>query len=139
MRATIALVVLALAAAAPAAAAPIAPCKLVTAADARATLGGAVGPPKVQTLGLYKSCTYAHGAAVLTVQTRALSRADFVKSAKANPPPVVAVSGLGVLAYSAAGFTLLVWRNGTEATFTVIGGKGVAAEKALAKRVAGRL
>jgi hypothetical protein len=139
MRTTIALLVAALAVAAPAAAAPIAPCKLVTAADAQVTLGGAVGKPRVQALGLYQSCTYAHGAAVLTVQTRALSRSDFIKSAKANPPPVVAVSGLGVLAYSAAGFTLLVWRNGTEATFTVIGGKGVPAEKALAKRVAGRM
>lgn len=139
MRTTIALLLIALATAAPAAAAPIAPCKLVTAADAQATLGGPVGKPKVQTLGLYQSCTYSRGRAVLTVQTRALSKADFVKSAKANPPPVVAVSGLGVLAYSAAGFTLLVWRNGTEATFTVIGGKGLAAEKALAKRVAGRI
>jgi hypothetical protein len=119
----------------------VSPCKLVTAADASAALGGAVGKPKAQTLGLYQSCTYAHAMAILTVQTRPLSKGDFVRSAKANPPPVVAVSGIGAgaIAYSAAGYTLLVWRDGTEATFTITGGGGVAAEKALAKKVVGRL
>jgi len=120
----------------------VSPCKIVGAADASATLGGPVGKPKAQTLGLYQSCTYSHGTATLTVQTRAVSRADFVKSAKANPPPVKPVSGIGAgaIAYSAAGFTLLVWRNGTEATFTVVGaGNGLAAEKTLAKRVAARI
>ena len=139
MRYVLPVVLVALVAASPAAGAPIAPCKLVTAADAQTALGGPVGRPKVETLGLYQSCTYSRGRAVLTVQTRALSKADFIKSAKANPPPVVAVSGLGVLAYSVAGYTLLAWRNGTEATFTIVGGKGLVAEKALAKRVAGKL
>ena len=139
MRYLLPFLVVALVAAMPASAAPIAPCKLVTIADAQTALGGPVGKPKIETLGLYQSCTYSRGRAILTVQTRALSKADFIKSAKANPPPVVAVSGLGVLAYSAAGYTLLAWRNGTEATFTIGGGKGLVAEKALAKRVASRL
>jgi len=139
MRYLLPFLVVALVAAMPASAAPIAPCKLVTIADAQTALGGPVGKPKIETLGLYQSCTYSRGRAILTVQTRALSKADFIKSAKANPPPVVAVSGLGVLAYSAAGYTLLAWRNGTEATFTIVGGKGLVAEKALAKKVASRL
>jgi hypothetical protein len=120
----------------------VSPCKLVGAADASGALGGAVGKPKAQALGLYQSCTYTHGRATLTVQTRAISRSDFVKSAKANPPPVKPVSGIGAgaIAYSAAAFTLLVWRNGTEATFTVIGvPNGVAVETALAKKVAPKI
>lgn len=120
----------------------VSPCKLVGAANASAALGGAVGKPKAQTLGLYQSCTYTHGRATLTVQTRAISRSDFVKSAKANPPPVKPVSGIGAgaIAYSAAAFSLLVWRNGTEATFTVIGvPNGVAVETALAKKVVSRI
>ncbi len=119
----------------------VSPCKVVTAADAAAALGGPVGKPKVQTLGLYQSCTYSHGAATLTVQTRAISKSDFVKSAKANPPPVKpVVIGSGAVAYSAAGFTLLVWRNGTEATFTVVGaGNSLAAATKLAKKVVSRI
>jgi len=120
----------------------VSPCKLVGAADASATLGGAVGKPKAQTLGLYRSCTYSHGTATLTVQTRAISKSDFVKSAKANPPPVKPVSGIGAgaIAYSAAAFSLLVWRNGTEATFTVVGlANGIATETALAKKVAAKI
>jgi hypothetical protein len=64
-----------------------------------------------------------------------------VTSAKANPGPVVRVSGVGATAYSAAGGSiLLVWRDGTEATFLVFGGgKGLREEKLLAKRVVGRL
>ena len=114
-------------------------CKLVAPADAKTVLGGAAAP-EAQTLGLYSSCTYRRGGITLTVQTRALSKADFVKSAKANPKPVVAVTGLGTPAYSAAGSVLLVWRNGVEANFLIFGGgKGLADEKALAKRVVKRL
>ncbi|HKB94012.1 MAG TPA: hypothetical protein VKC62_07255 [Gaiellaceae bacterium] len=119
----------------------VSPCKLVTAPDAAAVLGGPVGKPKAQALGLYKSCTYTRGGATVTVQTRPLAKADFVKSAKANPKPVVAVPGLGAPAYFAGGFVLLAWRHGTEATFTVFGaaGKPLVAEKALAKRALARL
>jgi hypothetical protein len=117
------------------------PCKLVTAMDARAVLGSAVGRGKLQSLGLYQSCTYTTKSFVtVTVQTRTLSKADFVKSAKANPPPVKAVAGVGAPAYYAGGATLLVWRGGNEATFSVFGGgPGLAREVTLAKRVVRRI
>jgi hypothetical protein len=117
------------------------PCKLVTAADVNAALGPATGRGKLQTLGLYTSCTYAtKRGATVTVQTRPLSRTDFVKSAKANPPPVKAVGGLGAPAYFAGGYTLLVWRGGNEATFSVFGGgPALAPEVKLAKRALPRL
>ncbi len=117
------------------------PCKIVTAADAATALGGPVGTPKAQTLGLYQSCTYGRGTRVLTVQTRPLAKGDFVKSAKANPKPIVSVPGLGTPAYFVANFILLVWRNGTEATFTISGTSGspLTAEKALAQKVVKRI
>ena len=119
----------------------VSPCKIVGATDASATLGGPVGKPKAQTLGLYQSCTYSHGTATLTVQTRAVSRADFVKSAKANPKPIVPEPSLGVPAYYVANFILLVWKNGTEATFSIAGASGspLAAETALAKKALAKL
>jgi len=127
------------AAAAPAAAPN--PCKLVTATDVKAVLGTAVGRGKLQSLGLYKSCTYTTQRFVtVTVQTRPLSKADFVKSAKATPPPVKAIAGLGAPAYYAAGATLLVWRAGAEATFSIFGsGPALAREVKLAKRALTRL
>ena len=118
------------------------PCKLVTRADATAVLGAGVAPGKLQRLGLYESCTYsAPRNAILTVQTRSISKSDFVKSAKANPGPVKPVGGIGALAYSAAGgAALLVWRNGSEATFSIFGGgPGLSREVKLAKRVVKRL
>ena len=117
------------------------PCRLVTATDVKAVLGTSVGRGKLQSLGLYRSCTYTTKSFVtVTVQTRPLSKADFVRSAKANPPPVKAVGGLGAPAYYAAGATLLVWRRGNEATISVFGGgPGLAREVALAKRALRRL
>jgi hypothetical protein len=117
------------------------PCKLVTAADVKAVLGAAVGRGKLQSLGLYRSCTYTTKSLVtVIVQTRPLSKADFVKSAKANPPPVKPVSGLGGPAYYAGGATLLVWRHGNEATVSVFGGgPGLAKEVKLAQRAVKRL
>jgi hypothetical protein len=112
------------------------PCRLVTATDVKAVLGGAVSRGKLQSLGLYRSCTYSTKSfAFVTVQTRTLSKADFVKSAKMNPGPVKAVAGLGAPAYYAGRATLLVWRHGNEATFTVLGaGPSLAPEVKLAKR-----
>ena len=117
------------------------PCKLVARADAAAVLGAGVGPGKLQRLGLFESCTYSRTSVFLTVQTRSISKQDFVKSAKANPGPVKPVSGVGALAYSAGGgTTLLVWRNGSEATFSIFGGgPGLPREIKLAKRVVKRL
>lgn len=116
------------------------PCKLVTQADAKTAIGGA-GKGQLQTLGLYQSCTYRAGTKTLTVQTRRIDKATFVTSAKANPKPVVAVHGIGSAAYSAAGgFTLLVWKDEIEATFSIFGaGSALPAEEALARRVVGRL
>jgi hypothetical protein len=138
------LVLAALAAVSAAGAAPATapnPCKLVTATDVKAVLGTAVGRGKLQSLGLYQSCTYRTKRFVtVTVQTRTLSKTDFVRSAKANPPPVKAIAGVGAPTYYAGGATLLVWRGGNEATFSVFGGgSGLAREVKLAKRVVRRL
>jgi len=111
-------------------------------ADAHAVLEATVKPGKLQSLGLFLSCTYTTAKFVtLTVQTRSMSRADFVKSAKANPGPVKPVGGIGAVAYSAGGgVTLLVWRRGSEATFSIYGaGPALAREITLAKRVVPRL
>ena len=83
----------------------------------------------------------AHGVSVVTIQSRALSKADFATSAKANPKPIVPVTDLGTPAYFAANFILLTWKHGTEVTFTVsgAGGSPLAAEKALAKKALARL
>ena len=127
---------------APAAVAAKSPCSLVTAADAKAALGTAVKRPKLQNLGLFASCFYAtSSAASVTVQSRAIDRATFVKSAKANPGPVKAVAGLGGTAFSAAaGSTLLVWKNGTAVTILVLGtANPLASEETLAKKALARL
>ena len=117
------------------------PCALVKPADAAKALAGSVGTGKLQSLGLYKSCTYNAGRKTLTVQTRPLTKADFVKSAKANPGPVVRIAGLGGEAYSVAGgASLLTWKKGTEVTFLIIGlAKPLAAEKLVAKAALARI
>lgn len=107
------------------------PCRLVTAADATRALGGAVRAGKAQTLGLYASCTYRSraGFMTLTVQSRAIGRADFVRSAKANPGPVKRIAGVGSEAFSAGG-VLLAWKRGIEVTVLAFGvGNPPAAEK----------
>jgi hypothetical protein len=113
---------LALAAASSASAASPNPCTLVSPSDASTAIGVKVGKGKAQTLGLYRSCFYSKGGKSLTVQTRQIGKSDFVKSAKANPKPIVPVPGVGDSAYSAAGGTaLLVWKGGTEITFLFVG------------------
>lgn len=136
--------VLALAAAAPAATAPVAPCKLVTKTEAATALGASVlsVKQKAETIGLFQSCMYKHGlTSFLQIETRTISKAKFVRSAKSNMRPVTAVSlGGGALAYSAAYVVLLVWRNGTEATFLFNApGKTIADTETLAKKVLSRL
>ena len=116
------------------------PCALVRPADVLAAVGTKPPAAKVQTLGLFKSCTYRAGSATVTIQTRQIGKATFVKSAKANPGPVKAVSLPGATAFSAAGPTLLVWKQGTAVTVLVFGGgPGLAAEKKLALRALARL
>ena len=139
----VALTILSSAALAFATAAPAAapnPCKLTTAADVKAVFGASIGRGKLQSLGLYKSCSYTGAGFAVTIQTRPLSKSDFVKSAKMNPGPVKAVSGLGAPAYFAGRVTLLVWRHGNEATFTMFGsGSPLAGEIKLAKRALPRM
>ena len=98
------------------------PCVLVTADDAGKALGVKVGSGKSQTLGLYKACTYTKGRKTLTVLVRKIDKRTFEKSAKKNPPPVFPIPGIGDEAFSAgAGAALLVWKSGTEVTFTFVG------------------
>ena len=100
----------------------LSPCVLVTAADAGKALGTTVGRGKAQTLGLYKGCTYTKGRKTLTVLVRQIDKATFEKSARKNPPPVFPIPGIGDAAFSAGGGSaLLVWKKGTEVTFTFIG------------------
>jgi hypothetical protein len=116
------------------------PCALVTAADVRAAVGATPGKPQAQTLGLFRSCTYRAGSATVTIQTRQVDKATFVKSAKANPGPVKSVSLPGATAFSAAGPTLLVWKHGTAVTVLVFGaGSALAAERQLALRALAKL
>jgi hypothetical protein len=97
------------------------PCVLVASADAAKVIGGKPAG-KAQTLGLYKSCTYKNGRKTITVLFRKMAKADFEKSAKKNPPPVFPIPGIGDEAFSAGGGSaLLIWKNGTELTFTFIG------------------
>jgi hypothetical protein len=98
------------------------PCVLITSDDAGKALGGKAGKGKAATLGLYKSCTYTSGRKTLTVLFRKMTRADFEKSAKKNPPPVFPIPGIGDAAFSAGGgSSLLVWQKGSELVFTFIG------------------
>ena len=95
---------------------------LVTATDAGKALGVKVGAGKVQTLGLYKACSYTKGRKTLTVLVRQIDKVTFEKSARKNPPPVFPIPGIGDEAFSAGGgAALLVWKKGTEVTFTFIG------------------
>ncbi|HSX21641.1 MAG TPA: hypothetical protein VLE97_02570 [Gaiellaceae bacterium] len=144
MRYVVLALVVGLVAAAPAAAAPVSPCKLVTKTEAATALGASVlsVKQKAETIGLFQSCMYKHGlTSFLQIETRSISKADFVRSAKSNMRPVSAVSlGGGALAYTAAYVVLLVWHNGTEATFLLnVPGKSVADTEKLAKKVLSRL
>jgi len=142
MRYVVLALLVGLVAAAPAAAAPVAPCKLVTKAEAASALHLSVLSlsQKAETIGLFQSCMYKHGTSFLQIQMRSISKADFVRSAKSNMRPVTAVNGLGTPAYSAAYVVLLVWHNGNEATFLMFApGKTIADTEKLAKKVLSRL
>ena len=122
MRRLLVVAVTVLAVAPAASASALSPCALVTAADAGKALGTTVGRGKAQTLGLYKACTYTKGRKTLTVLVRQIDKATFEKSARKNPPPVFPIPGIGDAAFSAGGGSaLLVWKKGTEVTFTFIG------------------
>jgi hypothetical protein len=122
-------------------AASTSPCVLVTSTDAGKALGGKASKGKAQTLGLYKACTYTSGRKTLTVLVRQIAKADFEKSARKNPPPVFPIPGVGDEAFSAGGGSaLLVWKKGTEITFTFIGVNPVVqTQKDVAKAALDRL
>jgi hypothetical protein len=117
------------------------PCMLVSAADAKAALGVAAGKPTLLKAGLYQSCIYGTSSKRLVVLARRLSKPDFTRSAKANPGPVVAVAGIGSSAYSTGGgASLLVWKNGTEVSFSIVGIHApLHAEEQLAKKAVTKL
>jgi hypothetical protein len=117
------------------------PCKLVSAADVKASLGAAVGKPALVAAGRYQSCIYGSSSKRLVVLSRRLSKPDFMRSAKANPGPVVAVAGIGSSAYSTGGgASLLVWKNGTEVSFSIVGIHApLHAEEQLAKKAVTKL
>jgi hypothetical protein len=117
------------------------PCRIVTAADARAALGAAVSPATATAAGLYQNCTYRTSTGKgLIVLVRKLGRSDFVKSAKANPGKVVAVAGIGSAAFSVQGTSLLFWRKNLEVVLSMFGVSGaLKSEERLAKKVAGRI
>jgi len=70
----VALLAGALALAADASAARKDPCALVSAADAKAALGGTAGQGTQRSATLFDSCTYAHRGKSVVVLTRAISR-----------------------------------------------------------------
>src|SRR4051812_48432062 len=122
MRRLLVVAAAALAVAPAASAGSTSPCTLVTADDAGKALGVKVAKGAAKTLGLYKACTYTKGRRKLTVLVRQIDKGTFEKSAKKNPPPVFPIPGIGDAAFSAGGgAALLVWKNGTEVTFTFVG------------------
>ena len=98
---------------------------------------------KAETVGLFQSCMYKHGlTSFVQIETRSIPKAVFLGSVKSNMRPVTRISGFesGAIAYSAAYIVLLVWRNGTEATFLINApGKTIADSEKLAKQVLSRL
>ncbi len=114
----------ALALAADATAARKDPCALVTAADARAALGGAAGAGTTGSARVFDSCTYTRGKQVLTVKTRAISRAGFDRAAKTITGTALGVPGLGAAAwvyFVPNGISLVLWKKGTEVAVNVTG------------------
>jgi hypothetical protein len=78
------------------------PCLLVTAADAQASVGVAMGQPKGMDDGLYRHCTYdsANGRFYLYVSTFGDDEASFEKGRQLTAQNSRTVSGLGAKAYS---------------------------------------
>lgn len=117
------------------------PCKLVSAADVKASLGASAGKPTLVPAGRYQSCIYGASSKRLVILARRLSRSDFTRSAKANPGPVVSVAGIGSSAFSAGGgASLLVWKNGTEMSLSIFGIHApLHAEEQLARKAVAKL
>ena len=117
-----------------AAAQPPDPCVLITTTDASTVLGATPPKAKPKTVGTARVCTYTVKKKTMTVQTtHVATQAAFDKAAKTTGI-VVPVQAVGADAWSANGTTLLVWKNGTEITFTFVGvAPFVATQQSLAK------
>ena len=107
-------------------AAALDPCKLVTAADAKAVLGTVVLPCKRVDSTEFRNGEYwaaPQGNDHVIVQSKRISKAGFqtVEKDALRFGTSATVSGLGpgVSAYHTAGI-LVVWRNGNEAIFLVV-------------------
>jgi hypothetical protein len=140
----LAVAAVALALAADATAARKDPCTLVTAADAKAALGGAAGKRTPASARLFDSCTYTRGKQVLVVKTRSIPRAGFDQAAKQLPGTALQVPGIGDVAWVAFvpnGITLVLWKRGTEVAVTVTGAGAGASPivRQAAQAAAGRL
>ena len=100
------------------------PCTLVTAADAKAALGGAAGAGTKDSARVFDSCTYAKGKRTLSVKTRAISRAGFDRAVKHIPGTSLGVPGIGDVAwvyFVPDGVSLALWKRGTEVVVAVTG------------------
>jgi hypothetical protein len=123
-------------------------CTLVTAADAKAALGGTdAGEGKSQQLGVYTGCTFtAADGSVVTVQvlrSGATANAfDQIISGQGSGA-VHVVPGVGDKAVQVA--SILLFHKGTTVVTVLVTGRGrtpaqnAAAEVTLAKQVAGRI
>jgi hypothetical protein len=144
VRLLVAVAAVTLALAADATAAPKDPCVLVTAADAKAALGGAAGKGVRDSSGAFDSCTYKRGKQVLKVQSRAISRRAFDRAAASIPGTALQVPGIGDVAwvrFVTSGISLILWKNGTEVAVAVKGAGAGASPivRQAAQTAAGRL
>jgi len=113
------------------------PCALVTAADAKAALGGDAGQGTQSSARVFDSCIYAKGKRTLSVKSREITRAGFDQAARHIPGTLLGVPGIGDVAwvyFVPNGVSLALWKNGTE---VVVGVKGAGAAAApIVRRVA---
>src|SRR5262245_33839540 len=100
------------------------PCALVTAADAKAALGGSAGRGTQSSARVFDSCTYVRGKRTLTVKSRVISRPGFDQAAKHIPGTSLGVPGIGDVAwvyFVPEGVSLALWKRGTEVVVAVTG------------------
>jgi hypothetical protein len=120
----LAVTAVALALAANATAARKDPCALVTAADAKAALGGAAGAGTAASARLFDSCSYSRGKQMLVVKTRSIPRAGFDRAVSTIPGTALKITGIGDVAWIAFvpnGISLVLWKKGTEVAVSVTG------------------
>jgi hypothetical protein len=124
-----------------AAAAPPDPCVLITVKDATPVFGATPSKPTRTQAGGVRSCTYAVKREKMTVATRALaSESAFVATTKAIKGLVLPIETLKDAYSTSGGKMMLLWKGGTEITFTFAGFNPVFAVQAtLANTALGRV